>query len=65
MLYIKKLKRLVSVDNLFIIAGWSDPISDSGPVELEFLSRIVEVNFKSSCMIVNVFLEEFRFQSEV
>ena len=57
-LYKEAKKRLVSVDNLFIIAGWSDPISDSGPVELEFLSRIVEVNFKASCMIVNVFLEE-------
>lgn len=49
------LERLGGVDNLFLVAGITEPV-DSGPLPPATLTRLLEVNMLSAIRIVNAFL---------
>jgi short-subunit dehydrogenase len=55
-LYADVCNQIGEVNNLFLIAGKSDPLQDSGFIDDHFLNDLITTNFLSICQIVNIFL---------
>lgn len=55
-LYADICNQIGEVNNLFLIAGRSDPLQDSGFIDDHFLNHLITTNFLSICQIVNIFL---------